>query len=261
MAKYDRLKEYLMNSGKEAIEISFAEIENILQFPLPSSAYVHNAWWSNNGHSHARTWTDAGYKVASVRLKDKTIKFTKNLRTTKIEEHKVIKSNYSQKQYKYTVVKGGKEADINLLGHKFEFVQRIVPYCNEQGAIKFYPQDDYENKNTVPLSENGKGAFCRFEIDAEDVPGVYLWIVDDEIIYIGETKNLRKRFNTGYGNISPRNCYLGGQSTNCKMNKVVLEYFEAGKQIKLYFLKANDYKKVELELLSKICTRYNVKDN
>ena len=98
-------------------------------------------------------------------------------------------------------------------------------------------------------------------IDVEDVPGVYLWIVDDEIIYIGETKNLRKRFNTGYGNISPRNCYLGGQSTNCKMNKVVLEYFEAGKQIKLYFLKTNDYKKVELELLSKICTRYNVKDN
>ena len=87
MTKYDRLKEYLMNSGKEAIEISFAEIENILQFPLPSSAYVHNAWWSNNGHSHARSWTGAGYKVASVRLKDKTIKFTKNLRTTKIEEH------------------------------------------------------------------------------------------------------------------------------------------------------------------------------
>ena len=122
-------------------------------------------------------------------------------------------------------------------------------------------KEDYENKNTVPLLENGKGAFCRFVIDAEDVPGVYLWIVDGEIIYIGETKNLRKRFNTGYGNISPRNCYLGGQSTNCKMNKVVLEYFEAGKQIKLYFLKTDDYKRVELELLSKISTRYNVKDN
>jgi len=261
MAKYDRLKEYLMNSGKEAIEISFAEIENILQFPLPSSAYVHNAWWSNNGHSHARSWTDAGYKVASVRLKDKTIKFTKNLGAPKIEEYKVSENNYSQKQHKHTIVKGEREAGINLLGHKFEFIQRIVPYCNEQGVIKFYPQDDYENKNTVPLLENGKGAFCRFVIDVEDVPGVYLWIVDDEIIYIGETKNLRKRFNTGYGNISPRNCYLGGQSTNCKMNKVVLEYFEAGKQIKLYFLKTDDYKRVELELLSKICTRYNVKDN
>ena len=54
MTKYDRLKEYLMNSGKEAIEISFAEIENILQFPLPSSAYVHNAWWSNNGLNHSQ---------------------------------------------------------------------------------------------------------------------------------------------------------------------------------------------------------------
>ena len=261
MAKYDRLKEFLINSDEDTIDISFDEIENILLFPLPSSAYMHNAWWSNNGHSHARSWTDAGYIVASVRLKDKTLKFTKNSETAKIEERRVIENIYSQKQYEHTIVKGEKESEINLLGHKFEFVQKLVPYCNEQGAIKFHPQDDYENKNTLPLLKNGKGAFCRFVIDAEDVPGVYLWLVDDEIIYIGETKNLRKRFNTGYGNISPRNCYLGGQSTNCKMNKVVLEYFEAGKQIKLYFLKTDDYKKVELELLSKICTRYNVKDN
>ena len=227
MAKYEGLKEFLINSEEDTIDISFDEIENILQIPLPSSAYVHNSWWSNNGHSHARAWTDAGYIVASVRLKYKTVKFTKNARKTKIEEHKIIDSNYSQKQYENNIVKGEKEADINLLGYDFEFLQKLVPYCNEHEAIKFSPQDECENKNTVPLLENGKGAFCRFVIDAEDVPGVYLWLVDDEIIYIGETKNLRKRFNTGYGNISPRNCYLGGQSTNCKMNKVVLEYFEA----------------------------------
>ena len=44
---------------------------------------------------------------------------------------------------------------------------------------------------------------------------------DGQIIYIGETAGLRQRFNMGYGNISPRNCYVGGQSTNCKMNKIV----------------------------------------
>lgn len=261
MAKYDRLKEFLINLDEDTIDISFDEIENILLFPLPSSAYVHNAWWSNNGHSHARSWTDADYIVASVRLKEKIVKFTKNSRTTKAEEHKIINCKHSQRHHENTIAKGEKEENINLLGYEFEYIQNLVPYCNEYGVIRFYPQDGYEKKDTVPLLENGKGAFCRFVIDVEDVPGVYLWIVDDEIIYIGETKNLRKRFNTGYGNISPRNCYLGGQSTNCKMNKVVLEYFEAGKQIKLYFLKTDDYKRVELELLSKICTRYNVKDN
>lgn len=261
MAKYDRLKEFLINSDEDMIDISFDEIENILLFPLPSSAYVHNAWWSNKGHSHAKAWTDAGYIVGSVKLKEKTLKLEKKLIKNKSEKQKNIENNYSQKQHKNDIVKGKKEKAINLLGYEFEFIQNIVPYCNKHGVIRFYPQEDYENKNNVPLLENGKGAFCRFVIDAEEVPGVYLWIVDDEIIYIGETKNLRKRFNTGYGNISPRNCYLGGQSTNCKMNKVVLEYFEAGKQIKLYFLKTDDYKRVELELLSKICTRYNVKDN
>lgn len=35
--------------------------------------------------------------------------------------------------------------------------------------------------------------------------------------YIGETDNLEKQFRQGYGNISPRNCFKGGQSTNYKM--------------------------------------------
>jgi len=36
--------------------LSFDEIEHILDFPLPKSAYEHDAWWRNNdaGHSHAR---------------------------------------------------------------------------------------------------------------------------------------------------------------------------------------------------------------
>ena len=65
----------------------------------------------------------------------------------------------------------------------------------------------------------------------------------------------------GYGRIAPRNCYVGGQSTNCKMNKVVLSLYEQGKTVDLYFYKTTDYKHVELELLGKIKTPYNVKDN
>ena len=29
------------------------------------------------------------------------------------------------------------------------------------------------------------------------------------------------RYNNGYGRISPRNCFQGGQSTNCRVNNLI----------------------------------------
>jgi len=111
------------------------------------------------------------------------------------------------------------------------------------------------------LLEDGDGAFCKFTIEAGNWSGVYLWVVNNEIIYIGETENLHKRYNAGFGQISPRNCFQGGQSTNCKMNKVVLDKSEKGQFIDLYFLETQNYKQVELELLRIIDTPYNKKNN
>jgi hypothetical protein len=45
------------------------------------------------------------------------------------------------------------------------------------------------------------------------------------------------------------------------MNKVVLEQARMGKYVKLYFYETEEYKRVELELLKEINTKYNVKDN
>ena len=147
-------------------------------------------------------------------------------------------------------------------GYIFQYLQDLIPACDPNGrVIKYYPQDQYDNKNGLALLYHGKGAFCRFSITAGPWSGVYLWIADGQIIYIGETINLVQRFNQNYGIISPRNCYVGGQSTNCKMNKVVLEYFERGKGIHLYFYPTKDYKRVERELLSKMRTPYNAKNN
>ena len=40
-----------------------------------------------------------------------------------------------------------------------------------------------------------------------------------------------------------------------------MEYYKKGKPIDLYFYETKDYKRVELELLKRINTKYNVKDN
>ena len=103
--------------------------------------------------------------------------------------------------------------------------------------------------------------FCHFKPNLPKESGVYLWVVNDEIIYIGEAKDLRSRFNSGYGNISPRNCFKGGQSTNVKMNQVALNYSGKKPTIEIYFIKTDGYKEIELYLLNKIDTHYNVKNN
>ena len=59
----------------------------------------------------------------------------------------------------------------------------------------------------------------------------------------------------------PATAMPGGQSTNCKMNQVVLDYYNRGTPIQLYFFPTQCYKQVELELLGRLNTPYNVKDN
>ncbi|MBQ8984608.1 GIY-YIG nuclease family protein [Candidatus Saccharibacteria bacterium] len=148
-----------------------------------------------------------------------------------------------------------------ICGYPFRFIQQLIPDCQNGVVIKYHPQENYINRKNLPLSKYGDGSFCHFTINAPSSSGVYLWIANEEIIYIGETQDFAKRFNAGYGNISPRNCYIGGQNTNCKMNKVVMEYYEKHTPIELYFFETEQYKQVELELLSCYNTKYNTKDN
>lgn len=263
MGKYTSLEKMLSSSAQDEVNMAFAELETVLGFPLPASAYNHRPWWANGGHSQAFAWLNAGYKVAQVDFQNRMVHFRKDGSAPVRQQSPKAKS---------PIVTPGARADyipiaadakaLKVLGYEFRFIQQLHPQCDAEGRIKkFYPQDAYDNKNNLPFLYHGSGAFCRFSIQAGALPGVYLWVTNGEIIYIGETENLQRRFNTGYGIIAPRNCFAGGQSTNCKMNKVVLTLFEQGQVIDLYFYETKNYKQVELDLLRKIKTQFNKKDN
>lgn len=79
--------------------------------------------------------------------------------------------------------------------------------------------------------------------------GVYALFLNEELMYIGQCEDFGKRYNQGYGQISPRNCFVGGQSTNCKINKFIFDSTRKGEIIKLYFLETNSYDKIESELI------------
>jgi hypothetical protein len=67
MSKYLPLKEFLVSQKQDYVPMTFAEIEEILAFPLPASKQ-YPAWWSNNPSNNPMTkeWLDAGYETESV---------------------------------------------------------------------------------------------------------------------------------------------------------------------------------------------------
>lgn len=80
MSKYESLPQFLASAHGATKRLSFAEIERILGFKLPKSAYEHEAWWSNNatGHSHARAWLQAGWRTEAVDLAERKVTFQRS---------------------------------------------------------------------------------------------------------------------------------------------------------------------------------------
>jgi len=80
MSKYEPLPQFLASVGANAHRMSFSEIERILGFKLPKSAYQHEAWWSNNatGHSHARAWLKFGWRTEAIDLARRKVTFQRS---------------------------------------------------------------------------------------------------------------------------------------------------------------------------------------
>ena len=77
------------------------------------------------------------------------------------------------------------------------------------------------------MNPYGDNDFCKFKIQDESIfnkKGLYVYCIKNEI-YIGRVRdNYKKRMNSGYGNITPVNCFKHGQSTNCHLNHLVAKY-------------------------------------
>lgn len=136
---------------------------------------------------------------------------------------------------------------MKIAGYEFEHVCDIDSARATDGSVQlFMPQDRYKNARNLPLNKYGGGPFCKFKIaNRLQDSGVYVLTVDEEVRYVGECANLSARFNAGYGNIPPKNCFKGGQETNCRLNNLVYMAAQAGGRISLWFLKTTAYKAVE----------------
>jgi hypothetical protein len=134
----------------------------------------------------------------------------------------------------------------------YEF-ERVCELDVERGTdgevIEFMPQDRYAKAATTPLNRYGSGPFVKFKIPRNlATSGVYVLTVNGIPKYIGEAADLSSRYNMGYGNISPKNCFKGGQETNCRLNNLIYREVSQGRGVALWFYKTASYKAVEAEL-------------
>ncbi len=136
--------------------------------------------------------------------------------------------------------------------------------CNGE-IIGYNPKDKYKKKETLKLNAYGNLTFCNFKIPKHsNKSGVYsLFETDnDSPLYIGQAINFDKRWGrTNYAHISPRNCYVGGQSTNCHINHYIYKKIKEGAHLKLYFYETPYYKRIEDELIRKYKPELNVQKN
>lgn len=139
--------------------------------------------------------------------------------------------------------------------------EKIVLECKDKnydfrflGSIN--PRFDAGNIQTVSIKGTN---YCFFSVSFPEKEGIYLWILNNEIQYIGNSVNINKQFNTGFGKISKRNCENDGQSTNCRLNNAVYSEFLHKNKFDIYFCEIENSKSCKKLLVSQYSTKYNIK--
>lgn len=80
--KYLPLEKYLSDLPESTREITltFEQIEKILAFNLPPSAFEDRRWWDHEtegNHVNQRAWANAGWKIESLDVNEKWVKFVR----------------------------------------------------------------------------------------------------------------------------------------------------------------------------------------
>lgn len=186
----------------------------------------------------------------------KVIKFS--LISINIEERNIAsaffkKNNKSLKETleneKYYAIKNRLEKKYKIYGNE--------PIGNFLKRLKESNNTDYLHF----LNRYGDNNFCHFAISQFLFDkGIYCFKVGDMVKYVGRcTDSFKKRINQGYGKISPKNCFIDGQATNCHVNSLINQ----SNGIQLGICVMNDYsneeiKKLEKSILANIQLEWNI---
>ena len=76
--RYAKLNEYFSRKHEKRAQLTFEQIEKLIERPLPESAINHRAFWANDPkHSQAKAWLDAGWRVEAMSQEERTVYFAR----------------------------------------------------------------------------------------------------------------------------------------------------------------------------------------
>lgn len=133
---------------------------------------------------------------------------------------------------------------------KLEFGDKYTDY-NKSNLGDFLKEIKELNDNNYSkfLNKYGDEIFCEFKIsDNLKDKGIYCYVDGDIIKYVGRcTDNFKKRINQGYGKIYPKNPFIDGQATNCRVNALI----NSNKNVKFGVYLMTDKTTEEIKALEK----------
>ncbi len=96
------------------------------------------------------------------------------------------------------------------------------------------------------LNRYGDSEYSVFRVGdphVESKRGIYAYCIEGDLRYIGRCRDsMKKRINLGYGRIHPKNCYLDGQATNCRLNALITQARQAAR---LWFCELHSLSEIE----------------
>jgi hypothetical protein len=145
-------------------------------------------------------------------------------------------------------------------GEGFRHAGRLDALRDASGAVRVVmPQAQYAKAATTRLNPHGVGPFCDLVVPRlPHEPGVYGVTIAGSLVYVGIAVDLTDRWGPrGYSRIHPRNCFVGGQSTNCKVNAALTGALQAGRGCDLWIHITDRARAIEERLIRELNPPWN----
>lgn len=194
-SRYAPLARHLETVIADAVTLTFADIENILGFPLPPSARAHGPWWSN-GASNA-VWTKVGWKSEGRDIREQRVTFRRVIPGDEVRPTRTA------------IPVDSPALSISDFAPKVDVVIRF----------------EWKHLGDVTFSEAGGLGFPK----APTAPGLYRMMVrrgNRLEVYVGEAVKLRRRFGN-YRNPGLR------QKTSIRINALLRDALATGASVSI----------------------------
>ena len=165
----------------------------------------------------------------------------------------IIELKFTGKRYKDVfALKNNKTVAETLQHHRYrrlsaEMKEHYPNILNEPlGTALLRLKHDGDRIYRRFLNPYGDLQYSTFSLatsEFEAATGVYAYFDGNILRYIGRCRDsMKKRVNQGYGKVHPKNCYLDGQATNCRLNALISKTSET---ISLRMYRIEDRSEIE----------------